>query len=165
MSDNDLTAISESQSKLIKESTKSNFVIGGLPITDEQLEEIYQSQMEALRKLTANIEVVSSDKETSQVKISTTYIDMIGADTKAANDALSVVQSNQISDKAKISEIYINKLIENFKSLTPSSDVKANTFEFEKVNMNLGKKTEEVWIPKDSISFGATLGNMSIGIN
>jgi hypothetical protein len=73
MSDNDLIAISESQSKLIKESTKSNFVIGGLPITDEQLEEIYQSQMEALRKLTANIEVVSSDKELSQVKISTTY--------------------------------------------------------------------------------------------
>lgn len=73
MSDNDLTAISESQSKLIKESTKSNFVIGGLPITDEQLEEIYQSQMEALRKLTANIEVISSDKELSQVKISTTY--------------------------------------------------------------------------------------------
>jgi uncharacterized protein YegJ (DUF2314 family) len=90
---------------------------------------------------------------------------MIGADTKAANDTLSDVQSNQVSDKAKISEVYINKLIENFKSLTPSSDVKANTFEFEKVNMNLGEKTEEVWIPKDSISFGATLGNMSIGIN
>jgi len=49
--------------------------------------------------------------------------------------------------------------------LTPSTEVKENTFEFEKVKMELNKKVQEVWVPKEPFSFGATLGNMSVGNN
>ena len=165
VADNELTQLAESQKNLMKEAVKSNFVQAYLPITDEQLESIYQSEIEALRKLSPTIELVSHDKEMSQVKISTPYIDMMGADTKAAEDTFAEVLNNQISDKAEISELYINKLIENIKALTPSTEVKENTFEFEKVNMELNKKVAEVWVPKEPFSFGATLGNMSVGNN
>ena len=90
---------------------------------------------------------------------------MVGADTKAAEDAVTEILNNQISDKTEISELYINKLIENVKALTPSTEVKENTFEFEKVKMELNKKVQEVWVPKEPFSFGATLGNMSVGNN
>ena len=165
VADDALTQLAEVQKKAMKDATKANFIQADLPITDEQLESIYQSEIEALKKLSSTIEVVSSDKEVSQVKISTPYVDMIGADTKAAEDTVTEVLNNQISDKAKISELYINKLIENVKALTPSTEVKENTFEFEKVKMELNKKVQEVWVPKEPLSFGATLGNMCVGNN
>lgn len=157
VADDALTQLAETQKKAMKDATKANFIQADLPITDEQLESIYQSQIEALKKLSSTMEVVSSDKEVSQVKISTPYVDMVGADTKAAEDTVTEVLNNQISDRAKISELYINKLVENIKALTPSTEVKENTFEFEKV--------QEVWVPKEPRSFGATLGNMCVGNN
>jgi ketopantoate hydroxymethyltransferase len=51
VTDNELIEIAETQKKLMKEATKSNFVQTDLPITDEQLESIYQCEVEALRKL------------------------------------------------------------------------------------------------------------------
>lgn len=164
-SDEEIASIAEMQKKSMNEATKDGFVQAGLPITDEQLDEIYKVQIEALRKLKPTIEVVSSDKEISQVKISTTYVNMVEASTKAGEDTVSEVQSKQISDMNKVSEIFIKKIIENINALTPSTDVKSNTFELEKVLMKFGNKTEEVWAPKDSTSFGNDLANMCIGNN
>ncbi|WP_346847090.1 MULTISPECIES: hypothetical protein [unclassified Clostridium] len=165
VTNDEITSMAEIQKKSMNEVTKAGFVQAGLPITDEQLDQIYNVQIEALRKLKPTIEVVSSDKEISQVKISTTYVNMVEASTKAGDDTISEVQSKQISDMTKVSEIFIKKIIENINALTPSTDVKSTTFEFEKVKMNFGKKTEEVWVPKDSISFGNDLANMCIGNN
>jgi hypothetical protein len=161
----EITSFAETQKKSMNEAIKEGFEQAGLSITDEQLDEIYKAQIEALRKLKPTIEVVSSDKEVSQVKISTTYVNIVEASNKASDDTISEVQSKQISDMEKISEIFIKKIIEYISALTPSTDVKSNTFEFEKVIMDFGNKTEEVWAPKDSTSFGDDLVDMCIGNN
>ena len=152
--------------KSMNEATKAGFVHKLVYLLlMSSYNQIYNVQIEALKKLNPTIEVVSSDKEISQVKISTTYVNMVEASTKAGNDTIAEVQSNQISDMTKISEIFIRKIIENINALTPSTEVKSSTFEFEKVKMKFGNKTEEVWVPKDSISFGNDLANMCIGNN
>jgi len=98
----EITSFAETQKKSMNEAIKEGFEQAGLSITDEQLDEIYKAQIEALRKLKPTIEVVSSDKEVSKVKISTTYVNIVDASNKASDDTISEVQSKQISDMEKI---------------------------------------------------------------
>ncbi len=136
-------------------ATRSNFISGGLSISNEKLEEIYAAQTEALKKLSSKIEIVSSDKDVTKVKISTSYLDFVGADTRAAEAALK-----ETNDKKKLAEIYPNKIIEEFKKIQPSSELKEKTFDFKKENLKVSDGTKQAWIPSDITGFATELGKM-----
>jgi len=51
----EIISTAEIQKKSMNEATKAGFVQAGLPITDEQLDQIYNVQIEALRKLKPKI--------------------------------------------------------------------------------------------------------------
>ncbi len=55
VTNDEITSMAEIQKKSMNEVTKAGFVQAGLPITDEQLDQIYNVQIEALRKLKPKI--------------------------------------------------------------------------------------------------------------
>lgn len=163
LSDEDIQLVFDTQKAQSIKATRLNFTRGGLPITDSELEEIYNAQVEALKKLTPTFTIESEDKDKTIVKISTTYVKFTEADQKAADEAVEEAKNSGKTSKSDISKIYIEKLINNLKSIEPSSDSKENTFEFTKQNVNVDGKTKEVWLPENMVDFGKSLSTVVLG--
>ena len=133
ITDEEIQQVLDTQKSESIKATRLNFTKGGLPITNAELEEIYKAQLEALKKLTPTIKIESEDKDKVVVKISTTYIDLIGADTKAAEEAISEATKSGKTSKSDISKIYIKHLIENIKGIKNHHQIlKKILFEFKK---------------------------------
>lgn len=163
LSKTEVETVVKAQKTATKNATKKNFTVNGLSITDDQLEAIYNSQMGMMKKLSLNTEVVSSDAETAKVKMTTTYVDFIAADTKAAEDTIEEAQAAGITDLAKLSELYINHLVKNVDEIEVSTETKENTFDFKKQTVQSDGKDKEIWAPTDMTKFGTELGKMITG--
>src|SRR5471030_1779748 len=129
-----------------KEALKESFTDAQINFTDAQLEDVCNGLLEAYGKITVKIEEVSNDGKKAQIKYTTTYFDLSALDEKAANDALSSVQSSVLTDETqltnKFSELYIQNLISELKNATISTDTKDKTYTF--------VKQGKVWIPEDT---------------
>lgn len=163
LSDEEIQLILDKQKSQSIQGTRLNFTRGGLTVTNEELNEIYNAQVEALKKLTPTVTIESEDKDKTVVKLSTTYVNFTEADENAVSASVEEAQNNGITSKSDISKIYIEKLINNLKSLEPSSDSKESTFEFAKQTINVDGKTKEAWLPANMADFGKSLSTLILG--
>jgi len=138
-----------------------------LQISNDQLDTIYNAQMEALKKLTVTTEIVSEDGDNATVKLTTTYVDMTAIDTKAGTDAgvevLAMGLTNQAELYKKIVEVYTSKLSEGLKAAVPSTDTKETTFECSKKTYAVDGKNKDIYAPVDMEAFGAKVATMATG--
>ncbi|PRR84059.1 DUF5105 domain-containing protein [Clostridium vincentii] len=148
-----------------QDATKNLITSGGLQISDEQLDSIYNAEMEALKKLTVTTEIVSAEKDNATIKLTTTYIDLLTIDTKAAEEAANEANAMSLTDQTelnnKIVELYVNNLIEGFKAAQPSIETKEATFECQKQVYIVDGKNKDVWFPVDMETFGGNIAKMA----
>ena len=164
LSANDANYIANELKSVSKTLTEMNLTQAGFVVNYDQLDQIYNSQIEALKKLTFTTEVISETKNTANIKVITNYADFITADEKATEDAINEINKSQITDKAKILDIYVNNMINNFKNIEPSTETLEETFNFklEKVDLGGGKK-KNMWMPTDPNYLGTRIGSMVTG--
>lgn len=164
LSDEEVKTVMDTQANASKLSTKKNFTSGQLPITNEQLDSLYNAQMEAFKKLTVTIEETEKSGDTISIKITTKYIDLMDADTKAWEATQQEVEKSNITDSTKISELYVKNIIANFEKAEISADTKEDTFKFTKQKVTMGGEIKDIWMPTDMSAFGASLGKMITGL-
>ena len=162
--DEDIDSILESQKDNSISSARLSFVGSGLTITDEDLEEIYNLQVEALRKLTPTISIESETEEEIIINLSTNYVNATESTTKAAEDAIAKATESEITSRSEVSKLFIDNLLESLSSLEPSSETVEASFEFIKEKTTIDNKEIEIWIPKDSMSFAKELVSMTTGV-
>lgn len=127
-----------------KKEIQSSFARSGVEASDEQLEKIYEAQMEALKKVTITTDIVSEEKDTADVKISMNYIDVESIDEKAAEEAFKDIEEGQSnSDKLKKEclEKYVDNLVKGLEEAKPSTEKNEAIFTFEKGAMS--------WVPEE----------------
>ncbi|WP_294404028.1 DUF5105 domain-containing protein [uncultured Clostridium sp.] len=150
----------------ISNSTKNNFKIAGLTITDEELNSIVDAELNALKKVQATITTESSDKQTAVVKIKTNYINITEVDEKAANDALAEVQAMGISDRQQLldefAKKYTAKLIEGLTALEPSEDTVEKSFSFTMQKVDVSGKSKNMWVPENPTTLGKDVSTMVV---
>ncbi len=147
-----------------KNTFKSMLKSSGLSVvSDEKLDDLSKEYMNIFKKLSYEISTESSDKETSKVKFKTTYVKLEDALLKAAEDTMKEVQNRKISDNKKISELLIDNLIKEMKSLEVSTDKKEITLDFELKKFESAGKTKKLWVPKNAFEFGSKIGQISTG--
>ena len=110
--------------------------------------------LESYGKVTVKVEEVSNDGKKAQIKYTTTYFDLATLDEKASTDAVKSIEGLGITNETevinKVSELYIQNLIYEFKNVTVSTDTKQKTYTF--------VKEGTVWIPEDKTNFGTSVG-------
>ncbi|GAA0078641.1 hypothetical protein UT300005_30200 [Clostridium sp. CTA-5] len=147
----EIESILEQENKALKAKIKSNFTTAGLKISDEDLDKVCKAQLAAMAKVTSSIELVSEKDGISEVKVKSTYVDILGADNKAGEDAANVVEKSGITDQQellnKVTTEYINNLINELNSLEPSTDTKEKTFKFKK------DEKSKVYLPENIVEF------------
>lgn len=154
----------EEIAKIQKDETmktiKNNFAVAGLKVSDAQVNEIYTARASALKKLSAETEIVSENDESADVKLKTTYINEIALDEKAATNAIQEVEKLNITNQEeilnKLTEVYIKNLINEYKNVQPSSDLKEQTFKFE--------IKEKTWLPQDIETFSLGIVKLVLGM-
>lgn len=127
-----------------KKEIQSSFARSGVEASDEQLEKIYEAQMEALKKVTITTDIVSEEEDTAEVKISMNYIDVESIDEKAAEEAFKGIEEGQSnSDKLKKEclEKYVDNLVKGLEEAKPSTEKNEAIFTFEKGAMS--------WVPEE----------------
>lgn len=90
---------------------RTEFGNGGLTISNEDLDAIYNAQMEALNKLTVITEIVSEDGDKATVKVSTNYVDINMVILKAQDDAVKEITEKSISTETEAVKLFIKKFI------------------------------------------------------
>lgn len=127
-----------------KKEIQASFARSGVEASDEQLEKIYEAQMEALKKVTITTDIVSEEEDTAEVKISMNYIDVESIDEKAAEEAFKDIEEGQSnSDKLKKEclEKYVDNLVKGLEEAKPSTEKNEAIFTFEKGAMS--------WVPEE----------------
>lgn len=148
----------------LKNQTRTSFLGSGINIEDSKLDEIIDAQLNAHKKLTCSVELVSEEKDSAEVKITTNYIDIQKLDEDAANDAQTQVKgmglTSQLEARKKLVEVYENNIIDYFSKAEPSSEKVEETFKFTKQKFEVKGKAQELWMPEDMNKFGENLGRM-----
>lgn len=149
-----LDASKKSEMQLLK----TNLTSSGLKATDEQLELVYNALMEACAKNTVTIEETSKSGDSAEVKIKCTYIDETAMDQKAADDAVKAAQGLGITNQSellkKVTELYIENLVNEFKNAEVSSDTVEKTFTFK-------KDKSGYWMPDSPSDFIVNISKMA----
>lgn len=165
-SSEDVNTIKEQRESQLRTSIKNNFDIAGLKINDEQLENVIQAQINALKKATCTVEPVLSDKETATVKLKTTYINITELDEKVANEAVEEVQSMELTTTEEVldkaTELYINKFIDACNNATASTDTVKKDFILKLQLFNFSGKTKKMWAPENPVTFRSDIGTMAL---
>ena len=164
MSDEDGQKAIQKYKDEIKRQTKLNFTKNSLTISDADLDRIINAELDLFKKLDAEITIISEDKESCEVKISTTYADITTLDNNAANDAVNEVlamnMTSQSEAKSKVLSLYIDKLVASLENAQPSNERNEKTFTFKKQKLDCDGKIKDVYTPDDYSSFGEAVGNM-----
>ena len=127
-----------------KKEIQSSFARSGVEASDEQLEKIYEAQMEALKKVTITTDIVSEEEDTAEVKISMNYIDVESIDEKAAEEAFKDIEEGQKSSdelKKECLEKYVDNIVKGLEEAKPSTEKNEAIFTFEKGAMS--------WVPEE----------------
>ncbi|SFD35767.1 hypothetical protein [Clostridium uliginosum] len=146
------------QNELLTTMTKKNFKNSGITVTDEELDSIVKQQLAAMSKVTPTIELVSEKDGISEVKIKSTYIDLVGADEKAVNDAIEKFENTNITNEkellAQMTSEYVKNVINELNNIQVSADTKEETYKFKK------DEKSKVWIPENMFEFGKGIGTL-----
>lgn len=145
--------LAETKKQTFNTQLRMNFSSQGLPIKEEQIQKIFEARNEAMKRLTATAEVVSKSDKTVDVKLKSTYINETEISNKAATDAIEQVGQG---NKSKITEAYINNLIQAYKSAKPSADTKEKVFKCTMQN--------KLWLPESAFEFGKEAASLASGM-
>ncbi|SFD35790.1 hypothetical protein [Clostridium uliginosum] len=139
------------EKQAIKGLISNNFENYKVTITDEELDSIVEKQLTAMSKITPEIELVSEKDGISEVKVKSKYIDLVGADEKAVDDAIKKFKNSGITDETelltKMKNEYLKNIINELDNIQVSEDTKEETYKFKK------DKRSNVWIPKNLVEF------------
>lgn len=164
LTQDDAEKVRDTEKDGLKQQTKLNFSKSGVSIDDSKLDDIVNAQIDSLKKLSGTVEIVSEDKESTKVKVTTNYIDVSSIDQKALDDATEEVKAMGLTSYSevenKLIEVYIKKLINNFNSAEPSKEKNEKTFTFTKQKFNVNGKMQDIWMPEDMNKFGESIGRM-----
>ncbi|WP_315118395.1 DUF5105 domain-containing protein [uncultured Clostridium sp.] len=160
LSKDQIAEIAKIQKDETMKTLKNNFIVAGLKVSDDQINEIYTARASALKKLSAETEIVSENNESVDVKLKANYIDEVAIDEKAATDAVQEVEKLNITNQEeilnKLTDVYIKNLIKEYNNVQPSSDLKEQTFKFD--------IKEKIWMPQDMDAFSKGIANLVLGI-
>lgn len=162
LTDAQVTKVLDEQKKSSMDATKASFVESGLSVSDKQLEDIYNAQTVALKKLVPEITLVSEEDDVAKVKVASSYIDIAKTHMEAAEEAVKEIEKVN-ADKTKAVEIYTSKIIQKFQNVEPSKEKKEFTSEFKKEDIDVNGEAKEMWLPKDIDSFSTNLGKLIAG--
>lgn len=139
----------------IKRQLEICFIQNQFSVSNEQLIEVINAREFAQNKLTDFIEIISQEKDSAVVKITSTYFDDIAINEKAAQDAIEDVKQENITNKQRAVEVYINNMINGYKNYEISEETASIEVEF--------KLVDNTWIPADVWKFGEKLGMLYTG--
>lgn len=152
-----------SQKQATIESFKGLLSSLGSDVPDDKIEEIDNAQVEALRKITYEIEEVSSEKDKKVIKISTTYVDTSSLGNNASKKVEDKIKSGEITDVTKLGEALADSLIEEIQNSNVSEDKKSFEAEFELREIEIDGKNKKIWFPVDSAEFSVNLSSAVAG--
>lgn len=159
MNENEASTLLETTKETLITLFKGYMETTGLVISDEQVTQIVEARIEGIKKLSATAEIVSEDKESAEVKLSTTYFDELSMQEKVVEDVIAELENSGITNEQemldKMAELFVNKLIEAYKNLEPSKDQKSETIQF--------ILEDNVWIAENMAKFGTTVGQLTSG--
>lgn len=157
--------ISKDTFSKIRNDIKNVFAEYAIVLTDEELEKILSAEINSLKKITPNLEV-SQGKETVDIKITTSYIDVPSAFTQAKEDALKKISTlkfkSETQYKAKFKELFLNNLANSINNAKPSTDTKKQTFTFNKKTFEEGGKSSTIWAPENFTRFQKDINALAI---
>ncbi|NMM62343.1 DUF5105 domain-containing protein [Clostridium sp. P21] len=143
--------------EFIKE-IKSAFTTSGLNVTDAQVNEIYKAIIDDFKKVTVTSQIASQSDKTAEVKLKSTYFDLEGIFTKAANNAVAQFENSGITDerelKTKVTDAYIKNIIAELKNAKPG-EAKEKTFKF--------VIKDKVWLPENESQFFSDVAKLVSG--
>lgn len=146
-----------------EETLKDNLATAGLTISDEKLSKIIDARKEAMKKLSASAQVSEKpDKNSAVVTLSVTWYDETALDTAAAEKALEVVQSENLTDVdealERATELYADNLVEAYQNV----EIQEGTREVQAVFV---VTDNQFWFPENPSSFGYDLGSTVCGLS
>ncbi|NKF06640.1 DUF5105 domain-containing protein [Clostridium gasigenes] len=157
--EDEVSTLKDLQESTYKKELKNGFEISGLKIEDAQVDQIFKAYMDALNKVSVTTEVVSEKGESSEVKISSTYINSVALSEKAGTDAVNEFKNSTITNQEeltnKMSEVFINNLIKEFKNAVPSDSPKELTSTF--------IIKDKIWVPENEVEFGEAVAKLATG--
>ncbi|MDE6181631.1 MAG: hypothetical protein K2F59_00310 [Eubacteriales bacterium] len=156
-----LEEFKETQIKDLKEV----FDEADLQVSDEKIEELFNSVMGAFGKLNYTIEELESPNgETKHVIIRTTYIDFEKlVSSTVTNILLDEETLKSMSDESQLGEIIANSLIDALNNATPSEETATIKAEFALQEMTVNGKSANVWFPSNVAKFGNDLTVSMLG--
>lgn len=162
ITDKEIKTFESEREKAVKEGTESinkSFKEQCNAEVEEALITTYFDEyFKALAKLSCTAEIASQDGNTVNVKLTSTYLDMVSLTDAAMETAKNNVKAADYSadmdyKKAVLTE-YIKALTENMKNFTPGSEKQSTTVTIKKVNKN--------WTYADANTFSQALTTLAV---
>lgn len=141
-------------------SLKSALKASGYTISDDQVNKVYASLMNSLKKVDETTSLVSEDSKTAEVKITTNYIDIKSIASKAEEEAIDETKGSGITDESeflnKFMNSYLDDMSKELDNAKPSTAKNEKTFKFVIKNGQ--------WLPEDMSDFYEQVGYLAYQI-
>lgn len=138
---------------------RQGFLKGGVTITDDQCNQIYDAFMGSIKNVTITTKTVSESDTEATVNVKTNYIDLTqiiqNAATQARSEVMSMNLTSESEAKTKVVQSYIKYIVQDLKEAKPTTQTKDKDFKF--------KKGGDGWIPSNESDFEEQLGQMICG--
>lgn len=156
--------IVKQQKSATKATMQTSLAQSGLQFTDADIEKVCTAEANARKKIKiASAEKISGDKKTAKIKIKTPYIDYAKLSQAVSTDVIAKIKkftetSTDVRLK-KASDLFVTEMVDAMDKATASSDTKEETFTF------TFRDKENVWLPENTVTFGAGVGKLVVGQN
>lgn len=143
---------------------KNQFTSAGLELSDEELQELTDSILAVLDKITYTAEITSEDKDTTVVTLkvngySSDALDQVVLD--ATNTFIeSITEEDQIAIADGDEELltsylkqYLDNIMSGFTAMEPNAEAVEITVTCEKLSVDVSGKEKTAWLPSDMDSF------------
>lgn len=165
MTEENINAAINQTKEACKEKFIDSFNKEGILYDEKQIEDVINVLLEANKKLSSDVEVISSDKDTGFVKIKSTYFDFNSMIIKVQNETINEFKKKVHSAeeiKAKFATVYLKHIKDEALLINPSIDKKEQTFKFIKKKIYVDDKEKEVWVPDNLITFEDAIDSLII---
>lgn len=143
---------------------KNELTSVGVDLTDEEVQEITDSMMAVLNKITYTAEITSEDKDTTVVTLKIngfSYDEMNQIMLDAANNMMeSITEEDQLAIAGGDTDLltsymkqYIDDFMNGLAAMEPNSEAVEVTVSCEKLSVDVSGKEKVAWLPSDMDSF------------
>lgn len=162
VTDKEIKTFEAEREKAVKEGTesinKSFKEQCNAEVEEALIKSYFDEYFKALARLQCDAEVASQDGNTVNVKLTSSYLDMVALTDAAMETAKNNVKAAEYSadldyKKAVLTE-YIKALTESMKNFTPGNEKQSTTVTIKKVNKN--------WSYADANTFASALTSLAV---